>query len=246
MKQGKGRYDDKFFANIHGSADTSAQVVVPILLELTTRPIRSIVDLGCGTGSWLRVAQALGVTDVIGVDGAYVPSDQLVIPPECFQAADLTKPVTLGKRFDLAISLEVGEHLPEPAATTLVRSLCSHSDIVAFSAAVPGQGGEGHVNEQPASYWARLFQREGYQHLDLIRPRIWDDSSVMFYYRQNLIVYANHAGREGLVGEPNQLPLDVIHPDQLAYWRNIGASEALPVLIQAIGRTARRRLQRLR
>jgi SAM-dependent methyltransferase len=114
--------------------------------------VRSVVDFGCGSGVWLAAWQRLVVDDVIGVDGEQARSS-LKISAERFLAADLRKPIRLGRRFDLAQSLEVAEHLPPQSASVFVETLTTHAPLILFSAAVPGQGGEHHVNEQPPEYW---------------------------------------------------------------------------------------------
>jgi hypothetical protein len=99
------------------------------------------------------------------------------------------KPFSLSERFDLAISLEVAEHLPRRSASGFVRSLCQLAPIVLFSAAVPGQGGEHHVNEQWPEYWRQAFANHHFVMFDPFRPLLWHDERVAFYYRQNLFLF---------------------------------------------------------
>ena len=140
-------YDKTFFDYIQQGASKSADAVTSRVFRLL--PVTSVLDIGCGRGTWLAQWKTLGVTDILGVDGSYVSAESLVIPPANFRAADLCRPLELGRRFDLVQSLEVAEHLPAAAADTLVSTLTRHGDIVLFSAARPGQGGESHLNEQP-------------------------------------------------------------------------------------------------
>lgn len=215
-KQGR-YYNPKFYREL-ASAQDSARVILPIVLEVV-KPA-SVIDIGCGTGHWLSAAQALGIKEVLGVDGPWARS-QLVIPAEDFLEHDLASPLKLGKRFDLALSLEVAEHLPESAARTFVQSLCSAADVVLFSAAIPGQGGRRHINEQWPAYWAELFQELGYECCDYLRPRIWSNPMVAWYYAQNSLVFVRSgagavrsgagAGREHSFGQPGQ-PLALVHP----------------------------------
>jgi len=149
------------------------------------------VDIGCGTGSWLASFVANGVHDVLGFDGDWVNTAQLKIPVERFVRQDLTSPVAMDRRFDLAMCLEVAEHLPAGRAHSLVRDLTRLASCVLFSAAVPGQGGTNHVNEQFLSYWAEYFEQEGFVPINLIRPLIWADDKVEWWYRQNLIIFAD-------------------------------------------------------
>lgn len=189
-------YNDVFFDYINQSARASAQSFVKLLYP-QLRP-QSVIDLGCGRGVWLKEWQSAGVADILGVDGAYVDSENLAVAKAAFLAADLTAPLTLDRRFDLAQSLEVGEHLPQAAAETLVDSLTTASDRVLFSAAVVGQGGEFHINEQPLSYWEALFNTRGYCAFDCLRPSLRDKRSVAPWYRFNTLLYVNEAGRAGL------------------------------------------------
>ena len=189
-------YNDTFFDYIDDGARASAKAVIAHLLPLLG--VGSVVDFGSGRGAWLAEWRAAGIEDVCGLDGEYVDRDQLAIAVEDFRPVDLTKPVSLGRRFDLAQSLEVGEHLPESAAKTLVASMVEHSDRVVFSAAVKGQGGEFHINEQPLSYWQALFESHGYFAYDCIRPALQGNGNVEPWYRYNSILYLNEAGAEGL------------------------------------------------
>ena len=153
----------------------SAEVVVPMVMELV-HP-RSVTDLGCGLGTWLSVFREAGVEDVLGVDGEYVRLESLEIPKERFVAHDLRQPFAAGRRSDLSMSLEVAEHLSPEYAAPFVTTLTRLAPVVLFSAAVPGQGGTEHVNEQWPSYWAQLFRERGYLPVDCLRRHLWDRPS---------------------------------------------------------------------
>jgi hypothetical protein len=156
-------------------------------------PVRSVLDLGCGRGVWLAGWLQRGATEVQGVDGPYVDQGKLRIPSASFMAHDLAQPLRLGRRFDLVESLEVAEHIPESASEAFVDNLACHSQLVLFSAATPGQGGENHVNEQPWEYWRRKFAMRGYDVFDFLRPRLIRDRSVYLWYRHNTFVYAHRS-----------------------------------------------------
>jgi hypothetical protein len=189
-------YDDRFYDWVNRTARRSARVVLPLAAGAAS--VQSVADVGCGQGAWLDEWGALGVKDVLGVDGDYVARDRLLIPSDRFVAADLSKPFRAERRFDLAQSLEVGEHLPPASSEDFVDSLCALSDVVLFSAAQPGQGGEGHVNERLPSQWAALFARRGYRAFDALRPELAERSTVAPWYRFNVVLYANAAGEERL------------------------------------------------
>jgi SAM-dependent methyltransferase len=180
-------YTSDFFDEIVDDSLSSAQVVVPKVLSMV-KP-GSVVDVGCATGAWLSVFQQLGVEDILGLDGSYVDTSKLRIPEKNFESVDLSKPFTLPRRFDLAVSLEVAEHLPDRSAKKFVGSLCNLAPTILFSAAVPGQGGTHHVNEQWPEYWRLLFAEQGYLMFDPIRPAIWQNDRVASYYRQNMYLF---------------------------------------------------------
>jgi len=184
-------YSRKFYAAQEPDSIQSAEAIVPILAELT-RP-KSVVDVGCGTGTWLSVFRKLGVQDIYGIDGEWVDPRSLRIPPERFQTADLSEPLRLGRSFELVMSLEVAEHLPASSATTFIDSLVNLGPVVVFSAAIPHQGGTHHVNEQWPDYWVRLFEARGYRVIDCIRRRVWNNPEVQWWYAQNTFVFAPDA-----------------------------------------------------
>jgi hypothetical protein len=138
-----------------------------------------------------RFFAGIGAGDVLGVDGDHVRRDELKIPAECFRAHDLSRPPDLGRRFDVALCLEVAEHLPAESAAPLVAALAAAAPAVVFSAAVPGQGGVQHVNEQWPWYWQGLFEQRGYRCLDLFRKEIWQNPDVEAYYQQNLFLFVD-------------------------------------------------------
>jgi SAM-dependent methyltransferase len=179
-------YDEKFFAHRTGSR-RSAEIVVPLLVDLL-RP-RSVVDFGCGTGEWLAAFLSAGVVDILGIDGDYVDRGRLAIPAEKFRAHALAEPLELGRRFDLALCLEVGEHLPVDAAPQLVSSLVAAAPLVLFGAAIPDQRGEGHVNEQWQEWWAARFAETGLVPVDVLRRALWRDERVEWWYVQNTFLY---------------------------------------------------------
>ena len=179
-------YDADFFAALRESARSSAAVVAPAIVDLLGRG--RVIDIGCGTGTWLQAFAELGC-DIWGVDGSYVPRDQLEIPEARFIERDLRAPLDLSGTWDLAVSLEVAEHLPPASARTFVCGLARLAPVVLFSAAIPGQGGHHHVNEQWPSYWVALFAEQGMAPIDCVRPLVWEDARVKWYYAQNSLLF---------------------------------------------------------
>ena len=201
----------------------AARRVVPTIQALLSP--KSVVDVGCGVGTWLSVFREQGATEILGIDGSYVDPATLVIPAACFLARNLAGPIDMQRRFDLAVSLEVAEHLPPSSSGSFVDQLVGLSDIVLFSAAIPGQGGVNHVNEQWQSYWRRLFEERGYAPVDCLRQRFWDDVEVQAYYRQNMLLYVERgllARRPDLMAEADRgavIPSDLVHPLLLEFVR---------------------------
>jgi hypothetical protein len=177
-------------AAFYNRADKSmlaARTIIPILRSFLE--ICSVLDVGCARGVWLSAWAESGCDDFIGIDGTDVEPARLAIDPGRFVATDLSIPFNLGRRFDFVQCLEVAEHLPRTRSKSLVADLVSHSDVVLFSAAPPGQGGEYHINEQPYDFWKALFNEHGYVAFDCLRPVICQMHAIPFWYRYNSILY---------------------------------------------------------
>ena len=149
---------------------TSARKVLSILFD-EIMP-QSVVDVGCGLGTWLSVARAMGVEDIAGIDGEWLNPGQLEVDPRLIHRVDLEKGFSLGRNFDLVVCLEVAAHLNERYAEQFIANLVDHGDVVLFSAGIPHQGGHHHVNERFPDYWAAIFDKREFVPLDLIRGRI--------------------------------------------------------------------------
>jgi hypothetical protein len=181
-------YDPNFFSKNNVTSSKSAEIIVPLIIELVSP--RSVIDIGCGTGTWLSVFKANNVDEITGVDGHWVQDEMLLIPKSCFVVHDLTQSLNLERRFDLAVSLEVAEHLDRKYARNFVSTLVKLSSVVAFSAAIPFQKGAHHVNEEWPDYWAKLFGEHEYVPIDCIREKIWNHKDVAWWYAQNILVFA--------------------------------------------------------
>lgn len=206
-------YDDDYYKNRFEETKYAAKVILESVLSIYSA--KSAIDFGCGVGTFLKVFKELtqGTNDTLGLDGDYVNRKYLAIDSNEFKAVDLRESIVLDRRFDLAISMEVAEHLPESRAKGFVKDLCNAADFVLFSAAGYLQGGDGHINEQRLSYWVKLFREEGYILIDTIRPAIWDDKRIPAWYRQNTVCFY----RQGIVkpcipDQPLQV-IDIVHPD---------------------------------
>lgn len=208
-------YDRHYFESERDNASVSSSQIVPIVFELV-RP-KSVVDVGCGTGAWLARFREFGAKEILGIDGSWVEKDMLLIPKSQFLELDLSQPIEIGRKFDLVVSLEVAEHLPNGSAEAFVTSLTSLGPVILFSAAIPQQGGTNHLNEQWPEYWSNLFRSKGYELVDCIRKRIWQDVRISYFYRQNIMMFIE---REELNDFPAlrieskaNSPLNLVHPE---------------------------------
>lgn len=198
----------------------SASIIVPMLMniykEKMGQPIQSVIDIGCGLGQWLYVFKKEGTNEVLGIDGKHLLFENLYIDNKEFLPFDLTqcKFLKLAKKYNLAISLEVAEHLPESVADDYVGLLTKSADTILFSAAIPNQTGENHINEQPHKYWSKKFNVQGYYMLDIFRPIIWNNTEINWWYRQNIFLCVkkdNPIYNDNYLFDGRQL----VHPDLL-------------------------------
>jgi SAM-dependent methyltransferase len=207
-------YSGQFFDSIRDSAERSGREVVPLLMAVVAP--RSVIDVGCGTGAWLDAFRDHGIVDACGVDGEWARGN--FADQTTFIAADLTQPFECARSFDLVLSVEVAEHLPPTAARGFVQSLVRLGPVVMFSAAIPHQNGTNHVNEQWPEYWADLFAQFGYVPIDCIRPRLWNNPRVAWWYAQNAILYVDERRLESVptlrasAAATDRARLSLVHP----------------------------------
>jgi len=213
-------YTSSFYKGHEKGSYDSARAILPVVNRLL-QP-QSVIDVGCGKGLWLKVwKEELGVQDVTGVEGSYVSDEILSIPADLIRIHDLKLPLITDRKYDLAMSMEVAEHLPESAADQFVQTLTSLSDVVLFSAALIGQEGTYHLNEQMPEYWAKRFGKYGYSPIDIIRSQVWNKPEVMYWYKQNTLLFVRKERIKDLHPELVQaygatVPdcLLRVHPDQ--------------------------------
>ena len=193
-------YDREFFDFVEGSAGRSARPFLNSFVQVAFggAPPTSVLDVGCASGVWLAEWSHIGVKEVVGVDKDYVPRSKLAIPAGAFRAVDISQPFDLRQHFDLVLCLEVAEHIPDAHSDTLIDNLCRHGDLIMFSAAIPGQGGEFHVNEQPYEYWRAKFAVRGYAVFDCARRPVAGLKEIEPWYRFNTFLFANEDGQSRL------------------------------------------------
>ena len=181
-------------------------------------PFKSLLDLGCGTGLWMQAALRQSDRKVFGVELEEFEPDELLVPANLVLNASLANPIDLREQFDLVICLETAEHIDADHARTVVENCTRHSSVVLFSAAIPGQEGIHHVNEQNPEYWIGLFDEIDFEVVDFIRPQIWLDASVPVWYRQNMLLFVRRDRAELIHTLKStvasfETPMSRVHPD---------------------------------
>jgi SAM-dependent methyltransferase len=224
-------YDPTFYQRLNSGSLFSARATLKRVWQYF-QP-QTVVDVGCGSGTWLLAASELGVRDIQGFEGSWVKKDMTVVPFEKIKIVDLSKPLPETGCHDLAISMEVAEHLPPSRAESFIQELTGLSKFILFSAAVPGQQGVAHLNEQWPGYWAKLFAKHGYLALDFVRPAIWTVGEVDWWYAQNAIVYIEEKyfsaleSRAELAAYRVDEPLPLVHPKSMARYVAPGMRQVL-------------------
>lgn len=212
------KYQHDFYDQRHNKTVYAANVILSIVSEVIP-PIESAVDFGCGVGTWLSVLREGGTKEILGMDGPWVEKDLLEIPSQNFRQVDMEGgEIKLHRRYHLAISLELAEHLSPEVAKPFVKSLVDASDFILFSAAIPFQGGKNHINERWPDYWGTLFGENGYAAFDFIRPKVWNDQKIPAWYRQNTLMFVKHKRINELNITPTEMnspdsPMALVHPE---------------------------------
>jgi 2-polyprenyl-3-methyl-5-hydroxy-6-metoxy-1,4-benzoquinol methylase len=215
-KENKDYYNEQFYDAQAQRSYESARKILRIVFE-TYRP-KTMVDFGCGYGTWLSAARDMGVKKVVGFDGDWVSKEDLYSADIDFNVADLEKKIKVKDKFDMAISLEVAEHLRPESAEIFIKSICNASDVILFGAAIEDQNGTNHINTQWQSYWVDLFKKQGYQCYDIVRSQVWNSKNVEFWYKQNTFLFINNNSKElkkDIFDDKNykMLQYNIVHPD---------------------------------
>lgn len=177
----------------------------------------SVIDVGCGLATWLKIFADHQVQDILGVEGSHLKKEMLAVDESKVLIADLEKKIEINRKFDLVVSLEVAEHLSPAAAKQFVNTLTSLGDIVLFSAAIPRQGGQNHINEQWPTYWQSLFREHGFYFSDIIRKKIWDNPKVDVFYKQNMFLVCRNNLKHRF--EETNTILNIVHPELFLKFR---------------------------
>jgi hypothetical protein len=212
-------YGDDFYKGQMDESLRSAVKYVDLLFPLY-KP-NTVVDVGCGRGTWLKAFKDRGASVVVGYDGMWNAQANMIDPSIIFHGVDLNDPITVSGsgKYDLAMSLEVAEHLAPSSAKSFVQTLTNLSNVVLFGAAFTRQGGTHHINEQPHTYWAKIFMDFDYVPYDLFRPFVWGDDEIEYWYQQNTFLYVkNNSPFAQVLQSSGYYPiknikfLDCVHP----------------------------------
>jgi len=154
-------YPPAFFAR-WGRANAAYVASARVIADELQRQLapRRLVDVGCGCGVYAERFARLGV-EVVAIDGVRAPAAAGFGVEVAIR--DLTAPlVDEWGRFDLALCLDVGEHIPKELCDVFLDNLCGLADTLVLSCAPPGQGGDHHVNEQPKRWWIARLAEHGF------------------------------------------------------------------------------------
>lgn len=228
------QYDPRFFEAQMSGAVASARRILGLVWQ--ARQFQSVVDVGAGAGGWARTAVELGAQRVVAIDGPWTRKYYSDASIE-FREVDLRNEAPGSGRFDLAICVEVLEHLPEARGLELVKWLAESADVILFSAAIPLQGGVGHINEQWPDYWCGAFERYGMSPLDIVRPSVWEDPHVEMWYAQNCMVFTNEKSRTKFqFAERSAMPARLVHPrswlSRSSFYENASAATLIKLAIK--------------
>lgn len=215
-------YDSEFYADMQILSATSAKEIIPLLIN-RYKPI-SVVDVGCGTGAFAQEFIQNGIEDVVGYEGEWMRGTETLLQKDKYIFIDFTNEIGESRIYDLCLCLEVAEHLNYSSARTLVSTLTTLSSRVVFSAAIPSQGGNHHVNEQWPGFWAQLFAEKGYILEWDPRISIWNNSNIASCYRQNLLIFEKTANSEII------MPLSLVHPEA---WTQAMKYRKIPIWLKA-------------
>lgn len=234
------RLSQQTYEAVREGAIRSARTCLPMIAETHGVP-SGLLDVGCGEGHWMRTAVELwqprlstvgGLDLVENIDdgfpftaawdaerGDLLPMRQGPHLTETREIEGEIYPASTDYRWPMVLCLEVAEHLSPTAGDHLIAELCRVSERVVFSAAIPGQGGDGHVNEQWPAYWGERFNAHGFFLSDPWRlfGDFWEDERIEPWYRQNLLMaqpatlFGDGRVSAPLVGIRTQ-PRSLVHP----------------------------------
>jgi hypothetical protein len=122
----------------------------------------SVIDIGCGSGFIMKYINADKKQGIEGTANVY---KVLRVDKNMVDIRDLRNIIHQDyPLYDIAVSIEVAEHIEPQFANTFVENLCNLSHTIILTAAPPNQGGNHHVNCQPKEYWKEKFKKFNFQY----------------------------------------------------------------------------------
>ncbi len=194
-------YNKDFFLSNQKEGLKIAEWFISLLQDIFE--FQSLIDLGCATGHYLFYALKEGVSDVLGVEGSPAAFSNLLVDKKYIIQHDLRKPLNLNRKYDIALSIEVAEHIDKKYSDVYLKSMCDCSDLIIFTAATPNQGGKCHVNEQPHKWWIEKFKKHSFRFdkkmTDLLRRKIKENAEagkfIVFWLEPNIMVFCRESKR---------------------------------------------------
>ncbi|GBR74264.1 putative methyltransferase [Candidatus Termititenax aidoneus] len=202
-------------------ATISAQKSARLILEIVKKYFmpKSVIDIGCGAGTFLKCWQDMGVKELKGLDLYSGDFERLLVSKDLLDIVDLNNfSAEKYPKYDMAISLEVAEHIQANSSKMFVNNLAKLSDLILFSAAIPFQPGTAHINCRPIQFWVDLFNAAGFDCFDCIRPAAMKNKDIEWWYSQNIMLFAKNQKREMLIAKDLKIdnsPLFFYHSEHV-------------------------------
>lgn len=207
------QYDADFFSEAYEVSFKSAQLYFEHLSLLYN--FQTIIDVGAGAGAWSHAAIEAG-KQPISVDGKWVDKIEKKCDKLNYYYQDLNESLNISIKGDLAVCVEVAEHLDPDRSHSFIEDLCSIAPVIVFGAALPRQGGSGHINCHPHSYWIDIFKQNGYYALDAFRSIFWYDGRVGPWYTQNTFLFVRDEFKQKFSNIPEPSIINIYHPKIVA------------------------------
>jgi len=192
-KQKKPNYDNKYYKKKYIKYRSWEKDIGRNIVSMF-QP-KSILDLGCGIGSYLEGALEGGCKDLYGIELNYDKAKKYITKNISFyiKSGDITKELNLKKKFDCVLSIEVAEHVEMSQVSFFINNIIRYAEkYILFTAAPPGQPGRGHINLKKKNFWIKYIEDKGVTYKDEIVQqcvKAWSDFNTPLYILQNLMVF---------------------------------------------------------
>jgi SAM-dependent methyltransferase len=157
--------------------------------------INSVIDIGCGVGSYLEGHVRSGVTKVRGLEYNYKSAVGYfpdILKPH-ISYADATKPLDINDKFDCAWSVEVAEHIMPSGTEQFIDNLTSLTEnYILLTAAPPGQSGTGHIKLREKQFWIDAIKAKGFDYLEdevKVLQEEWKKLGAEWYITKNVMLF---------------------------------------------------------